>query len=174
VRVNTDKNCLAHALLMAIARLENDPNYNSYRGGYKIRPEIPRLSETTGIDLSNGGGIPELQSFQEHFRDRYTIVVYGRMNCDSIFFEGRVDAPKRINLLLDYVNRHYHVIKSLTGAMAKQYVCEARNRGRKSHVTNVCDQICCDCKGSPPCIFAGKRVTCNVCNRNMLWQSQET
>jgi hypothetical protein len=130
-------NCLAHALLIAIARWESDPNYTVYRKGRKIQPDVRRLLETTGIDLSRGGELPELQSFQEHFRDRYKIVVYGGRNCDPIVFEGRVVAAKSINLLLDEENRHYHVINSLTGAMAKRYVCEDCNRGFKSDVTHV-------------------------------------
>jgi hypothetical protein len=32
VRVNADENCLAHDLV------KNDPNYNAYRKGWKIRP----------------------------------------------------------------------------------------------------------------------------------------
>jgi hypothetical protein len=36
VPVNAETNCLAHALIIAIARVDNDPNYNSYRRGYKI------------------------------------------------------------------------------------------------------------------------------------------
>jgi hypothetical protein len=35
-------------------------------------------------------------------------------------FEGQVDSPKRINLLYDNVERHYHVIVNITGAMAKR------------------------------------------------------
>jgi hypothetical protein len=150
VRVNAAENCLAHALVIAIAKVENDPNYKAYRQGRKIRPEVQRLLEMTGIDLSSSGGIPELERFQEHFRDQYKIVVYGGLNCDSIYFEGRVDAPKRLNLLLDDANRHYHVIHSLTGAMAKEYICHACGNGCKRDVTHVCDQICSDCKGSFP------------------------
>jgi hypothetical protein len=120
VRVNADTNCLAHALVIAIAKGENDPNYEAYRKGRKIRPVLQCLLRTTGIDLSNGGGIPELERFQDHFHDQYKIVVCGCLNCDSIYFEGRVDAQKRLNLLLDEVNCHYHVISNLTGAMARR------------------------------------------------------
>jgi hypothetical protein len=51
VRVNADYNCLAHALVIVIAKVENDPNYKAYRQGRKIRPVVQRLLETTGIDL---------------------------------------------------------------------------------------------------------------------------
>jgi hypothetical protein len=101
VHVNAKKNCLAHALIIATSRVDNDPNYNSYRRGYKIRAEVDRLLEATGVDLSQGGGIPELESFQQYFHDRYKIVVYTGLRSDSITYEGQVNAPKRINLLFD-------------------------------------------------------------------------
>jgi len=74
---------------------------------------VQTLLETTGIDLSNGAGIPELVSFHEHFRE-YKIVVYHGLNCDNIIFEGQVDSTKRLNILYDDVERHYRVITNLT------------------------------------------------------------
>ena len=70
------ENCLAHALIISIARLTNDPNYVAYRKRYKIRPVVDNLLATTGIDLTNGGGIPELMRFLKHFKE-YRIVVFG-------------------------------------------------------------------------------------------------
>ena len=55
VEVRAEGNGLAHALVIAIARLNNDPNYTSYRKGFKIRPVVCQLLETTGIDLKSGG-----------------------------------------------------------------------------------------------------------------------
>ena len=64
VEVKAEENCLAHAIIIAISRLEKDPNYNSYRRWCRIGPVVQKLLETTGIDLSTGGGggIPELDS----------------------------------------------------------------------------------------------------------------
>jgi hypothetical protein len=45
----------------------------------------------TGIDLSEGGGFPEILKFQEHFRE-YKITVYQGLACVVIMFEGQVDA----------------------------------------------------------------------------------
>ena len=42
---------MAHALVIAKAKVDGDPNYNSYRRGYKIRPVVASLLEATGIDL---------------------------------------------------------------------------------------------------------------------------
>ena len=60
VEVMAEESCLAHALLIAIARLDNDANYTAYRKGRKIRPVVQALLKETGIDLTNGGGSPNL------------------------------------------------------------------------------------------------------------------
>ena len=75
--------------------MNKDPNCQSCRKGNKIRPVVASLLETTGIDLTNGGGIPELIRFQDHFHG-YKILVYDGLHCDSILFEGQVDSPKHL------------------------------------------------------------------------------
>ena len=80
VEVRFEYNCLAHAILIVIARLNKDPYYKAYSQGSKIRPVVRQLLETTGIDLKKGGGIPELTRFQEHFHE-YKFVVYLGLNC---------------------------------------------------------------------------------------------
>jgi hypothetical protein len=54
---------MANALIISIARLNNDPNYKAYIQGNKIRPIVDHLLATSGINLANGGGIPELMKF---------------------------------------------------------------------------------------------------------------
>jgi len=101
--------------------------YKSYIKGWKIRHAVQTLIDATGLDLYNGGGIPELVRFQEYFR-QYKIVVYHGLSYDDIMFEGRVDSSKRLNILYDDVECHYHVIVNLTAAMAKKYVCKGCNK----------------------------------------------
>jgi hypothetical protein len=69
VEGKAEEYCLAHALVIAIARVNNNPKYNSYRRGCKIRPVVQNLLETTGINLDRGGGIRELERFQDHFKE---------------------------------------------------------------------------------------------------------
>jgi hypothetical protein len=165
IEVKAEENCLAHALEIAIAKATNDPNYNSYRRGYKIRHVVQNLLATTGIDIRQGAGIPEIETLQEHFGE-YKIVVYEGLNCDNIMYEGRVESPTRINLLYDEVTRHYHVIGSLTGAMTKQFVCKVCGKGGRSDTEHRCDQTCSDCMAKPPCVFSGVRIPCAACNRH--------
>ena len=62
VEVKAEENCLAHSIIIAIARLEKDANYKAYSQGRKIRPVVQSLLQETGIDLTRGVRIPELVS----------------------------------------------------------------------------------------------------------------
>jgi len=64
VEVKAEENCLAHALIIAIAKVDNDANYKPHRQGRKIRSVVQTLLQETCIDLINGAGIPELIRFQ--------------------------------------------------------------------------------------------------------------
>jgi hypothetical protein len=89
IEVKAEQNCLAYSLIIAIARLNNDPNYESYRQGHKLIPEVDNLLQTTGIDLTNGGGTQELKLF--HSITDLRIVVYGGLNCNDIMIDGQVE-----------------------------------------------------------------------------------
>ena len=67
VEVKTEENCLAHALIIAIARVENAANYKAYRQGRKMGPVVQALLQEAGIDLPRSGVIPELNRFQNIF-----------------------------------------------------------------------------------------------------------
>jgi len=98
-----------------------------YLQGRKASPIVQQLLEGTGIDLSNGAGIPELIIYQEHFRDHKKFL-YSGLSCEDVMFEGQVEFSKRINLLFNDVERYYHVITNLTGAMARMFVCKGATR----------------------------------------------
>jgi hypothetical protein len=46
--------CLAHALIIAMARVNGDPKYKSYRNGYQLEKPVDDLLQASGVDLSNG------------------------------------------------------------------------------------------------------------------------
>jgi len=162
--VKTEKNYLAHALIISIAKLTNDPDYKAFRQGRKIRPVVDHLLATTVIDLSNGGGIADLIRFQEYFKE-YRIVVFRGLNCEDIMFDGQVVSEKRINLLYDNVEHHFHVINNVTGALSRRYFCKGCNKGCESGVTHKCQNACSDCMSVPPCPYADVRIPCEACNR---------
>jgi len=86
VEVKAEENFSAHALVIAIAKVHNDPDYKAYPQGGKIRHVVDTLLETYGIDLSTRADMPEFVRFQEYIRD-YKIVVYHGRSCEDIIFE---------------------------------------------------------------------------------------
>ena len=124
IEVKDTVNCLAHSLIISVAKVNIDPKYESYLIGNKIRPVIRNLLQTTSVDLPKGAGILELDRFQEHFRE-YKISVCQCFSYENILFEGQVESSKRLNLIYDYVERHYHVMTKPTSGKAKPYVCSA-------------------------------------------------
>ena len=58
-----------------------------------ILPVVQSLLETTGIDLQNGGGVPEIRRFQDHYTE-YKIVLYSGLNCEDNIFEGHVTSEE--------------------------------------------------------------------------------
>jgi len=77
VKVKTETNYLAQALVIAIPKITNDYNYKSYIQGRKIGLAVQRLIETTGINLDREGGIRELAQFQEYFKEYRIVVLSG-------------------------------------------------------------------------------------------------
>ena len=51
VEVKAEDNYLAHALIIAILKGGNNPNYTSYRDGRKVHRVVLNLLFKTGIDL---------------------------------------------------------------------------------------------------------------------------
>jgi hypothetical protein len=66
--IKAERNCLAHVLIIGVAKWTNDPNCNAYRQGRKILPAVQNLLTAKGIDLSNAAGIPEIEGFQDILR----------------------------------------------------------------------------------------------------------
>ena len=159
VEVMAEQNCLAHALVITVATLTNNSNFPAYRRRRKkILPKVNELLQAAGVDLSRGGGIPELTAFQRHLSE-YRIVVSSSLRCDSVMSDGPVATSQRINLLYD--DQHYHVITSLTAAMARRYVCPACKNG----VLHRCNASCDACSAIPLCIQDNARIPLDECNR---------
>jgi hypothetical protein len=59
---------LAYTLIIAVDRVNGDPNYASYRDCKCLRQPVQELLQVSGVDLFNGGGLEELQSFTNIFQ----------------------------------------------------------------------------------------------------------
>jgi hypothetical protein len=58
-----------------MARVNGDPKYASYRDFKCTKKPFEGLLKASGVDLSNGGGLEELEQFQEYLSD-YQIVLF--------------------------------------------------------------------------------------------------
>ena len=163
LRVKSETNCLAQALIIAIAKITDDPNYMSYSNWWKLGPVVQLLLETTGIKLDRRGGIRDPNQFQEYFKE-CRIVVFSGFNGEGIMFDGQVHTEKRINLLYDEVARRYHEIVNITGAMVRTSVCKACYKVSPTEVTCKCEQACMYV--CLPCASSDVRNPCESCNRN--------
>jgi len=104
--------CLAHALVIAMVRVNSDPKYKSYRLGRCLNKPVEDLLKASGVDLYNGGGLEELQQFQDYFSD-YKIVVSDGLSPDRLIFSGNSLSAKKLYLLFYSDNGHYNVIPTL-------------------------------------------------------------
>ena len=68
VKVKAEFLCLAHALITDMAKVNGDPKHK-YRDGYGLKQPIQDLLIFSGIKLTNGGGLKELEQFQNHLSD---------------------------------------------------------------------------------------------------------
>jgi hypothetical protein len=115
--------CLAHALVMALARVNGDPMYKSYSNGYLLDEPVECLLKASGVHLSNRGGLEELQQFQEYLSE-CKIIVYGGLSPDRLIFTGNSVSSKKLYLLYNADTGHYNVITNNKAAMAKRYFCD--------------------------------------------------
>jgi hypothetical protein len=113
---------MAHAIIIAIARVNNDPKYVSYRDGYGLKNPVEDFLKASGVDLSNGGGLEELRQFQQYL-SHYKIIVFDGLHPDRVMFSGNSLSDKKLYLLYGRDSGHYNVITNLKGAMAKRFMC---------------------------------------------------
>ena len=79
--------CLAHALIIALARVNNDPKYALHRNGKCLKEPVEKLLKASGVDLFNGGGLQKLEQFQQYVSG-YNITVFDGLYPDRVMFSG--------------------------------------------------------------------------------------
>jgi hypothetical protein len=155
---------LAHALVLAMAKVNNDPNYVSCTEGRKLKKPAQDLLLASGVQLDNEGGIEELAQIQ-NFLPGYKIIVYDGLSPNRVMFSRNTDFPNKLNLLHDSENKNYDIITNITGAMAKRHTCNGCDM--LCDYTHKCDKVCLLCSTVPPCSKSGTKY-CKHCNKIFL------
>jgi hypothetical protein len=136
---NKDDLCLARALVVSIAKIENDCRYKSISD---FRCSLQTLlahdlHEKAGVPLGSCG-IDRVRQFQAYLTD-YQINIVSKEHQNSTIFSGP-DKEKRIYLFLH--DNHFDVITSMPAFVARKNYCHTCKKGY-DHVRNhLCGDTC--------------------------------
>ena len=162
---NDDDLCLARALVVAVAKIENDPKYRQIRQSNK-HVQLERalqLHQAANVPLGPCG-VEEVKLFQQHLTNYQIIVVSGDHN-DSIIYPPEppgTDEKQSINLY--YHNKHFDVITSIPGFLNRSYFCHRCHKSYSNTADHVCPTMCGSCRAFG-CILEGDGIVCNECDR---------
>ena len=163
---NMDDLCLARALVVGIARIENDPRYK------QIRDSSRPLQRERAFDLHEAANVPlgpcglkEVDLFQQHLTNYQIIVVSGDQN-NAIIYPSRPPAnpnPEK-SIYLYYQANHFDVITKLPGFLNTNYFCHVCHKGYDHTTDHLCDGMCKSCRGFG-CTIENNGIMCKECDR---------
>ena len=158
---NTDDTCLARALVVSIAKIENQQQYKS------IVDHRRPMQERLAYELHQNAGVPvgscgleQVKQFQAHLV-QYQINIVSKEHQNTIIYSGP-DKEKRIYLFLH--NNHYDVITSMPAFLARKMYCHACNKGYDKLTDHLCPDSCKACR-FPNCPIV-TWIRCADCKRN--------
>ena len=163
---NKDDLCLARALVVSIARIEQDPRYGHITDsrGWLQRERAFDLHEAANVPLGPCG-LNEVELFQQHLVNYQIIVVSGDQN-NSVIYPHQPPAnpnPEK-SIYLYYQTNHFDVIRSLPGFLNTNYFCHLCHKTYDVTTDHMCDGMCRSCRGFG-CVLQGNGITCNECDR---------
>ena len=121
---NNDNLCLARALVVAIAKIENAPNYRTLiRSDKRIQEkEAKKLHVAANVPLGPCG-IPEVKMFQKYLT-KYEINIVSGNHDNSIIYPPEPSTNNNVTPIYLYLHdNHYDVITSMPGFLSKSYFC---------------------------------------------------
>ena len=164
---NGDNLCMARALVVAKAKVDNDPQYK-YVADYR-KPQQTRLAQelhqNAGVPLGPCG-IEEAKQFQAYLTD-YQISIVSKEYSNKIIYTGPEKEKEKVYLYMH--NNHYDVITTMPGFFARSYYCHTCNKAYNNQEDHQCPNAC-KCCGFPSECPEVSWQTCDDCHR--LFKSQ--
>ena len=162
---NMDDLCLARALVVSIARIEQDPQYRGISRGSGIQRERAfDLHEAANVPLGRCG-LNEVDLFQHYLTQYQIIVVSGDQN-NAIIYPTHPPAnpnPEK-SIYLYYQANHFDVITKLPGFLNTSYFCHQCHKGYDHTTDHLCDEMCKSCRGVG-CTIENNGIICQECDR---------
>ena len=145
---NKDELCFGRALVVAKAKVDNDPVYNAVRSNTSKTQEkcAKEMYEKAGVPIGKCG--PEEWGKFQHILPDHQIVIVSGQHGNAIIFQG----PQRQKRLILYLNdEHYDVITSMTAFMNKSYFCWSCMRGYDRESEHFCARSFCHSRETREC-----------------------
>ena len=161
---NNDNLCLARALVVAIAKVENAPNYlNLTRTDRRAQEKKAKeLHAAANVPLGPCG-IPEVEMFQKYLTNYEINIVSGNHN-SSIIYPAKPSTISNVTPIYLYLhNNHYDVITSMPGFLSKCYFCHTCRRTYSNKLAHLCPGMCKSCRAYD-CVV-NDPMGCKECNR---------
>ena len=163
---NKDNLCLARALVVSIARIENDRRY------LMIRDSSRPIQRERAFDLHEAANVPlgpcglkEVDLFQQYLVNYQIIVVSGDQDNAIIYPpHPRANPDPEKSIYLYYQTNHFDVITKLPGFLNTAYFCHRCHKGYDHTTDHVCTGMCYSCRGFG-CTIEDNGITCKECKR---------
>ena len=162
---NNDNLCLAPALVVAVAKIENPPNYgNLIRSDRRTQEkEAKKLHAAANVPLGSCG-IPEVKMFQKYLTKYEINIISGNHN-NAIIYPPKPSTNNNGTPIYLYLHdNHYDVITSMPGFLSKSYFCHTCRRSYSNKLGHLCKEACKGCR-SYDCVVVNADIVCNECNR---------
>ena len=161
---NDDNLCLARALVVAVARIEKDPNYKTLIKSKSGTQQMKAMDLHHAANVPFGPcGLPEVDLFQKHLTN-YEINIVSANHNDSIIYPPRPSTNNVTPIYLYFHDNHYDVITSMPGFLSRVYFCYRCSKPYSCASDHLCDAMCRSCR-SFDCVIEGNGMVCNECKR---------
>ena len=162
---NKDDFCLARALAVSIARIENDPKYNQIKQSNRHIQLDRALDLHVAANVPLGpGGMNEVKLFQNYLTNYQIIVVSGAHNNSIIYPPQPPGTDEKPIISLYFHDNHFDVITTLPGFLSRGYFCHRCHKAYDHTSDHLCSAMCRSCRAFG-CVLAGDGIVCNECDR---------
>ena len=160
---NNDNLCLARALVVAVAKIENAPNYGDViRSDRTQEKEAKKLHAAANVPLGPCG-LPEVEMFQKYLT-KYEINIVSGNHDNSIIYPPEPSTNNNVTPFYLYLHdNHYDVITSMPGFLSHSYFCHTCRRSYSAKLAHLCPGMCKSCRAYN-CVV-NNPMGCNECNR---------
>ena len=168
---NFDDLCLARALVVGIANIENDPKYD------QIRKSNRPVQRQRALALHQAANVPQgpcdldrVKLFQNYLTNYQIIVVSGTHNNTIIYPPQKSSSGEKPILGLYYNDDHFDTITSIKGFLGKSYFCNRCLKGYNNTTDHLCPAMCRCCRAFG-CEWDDTRKVCDDCDRQFKNQA---